>query len=91
MYLSIVIHYQHVSVVISIIIRVIYNITRSPNELLKCISEALYVTKYVSDFWHSHWMSVYQVLKSDKIQFLEKLGVLLYVVNVYPVMKLEIS
>jgi hypothetical protein len=39
-----VIHYQLVSTAATVIIRVIYNITRSPNKLLKCISEPLTVT-----------------------------------------------
>jgi len=33
----------------------------------------------------------YQQLKSDKIQFLQKLGVLLNVVNLHPVIKLKIE
>jgi hypothetical protein len=45
----------------AIIIRVIYKNTRSPNKLLKYTytSEQLRLTKYVSDFQHSHWMSAY--------------------------------
>jgi len=48
MCLSCIIHYHHVSVAITIIIRLIYKITRSPSKM------SLSVTKYVSDFLHGH-------------------------------------
>jgi hypothetical protein len=50
------------------------------------------VAMYVSNFLQSHWMSTYYLLKCDKINVLKKkLGVLLYVVNVHPVIKLQIT
>jgi len=54
-----VIHYRHVSTTVAVVFRVIYKITRSPNRLLKCISEPLSVTKHVSNFPRSHWKSAY--------------------------------
>jgi hypothetical protein len=43
MYLSHVIHYQHVSTAVAVIIRVTNKITGSPNKLLKCNSEPLII------------------------------------------------
>jgi hypothetical protein len=50
--LLLIVHYPHVSTDVVIIIGVIYTVTRSPNRLLKCISEPLTVTDHVSDFLH---------------------------------------
>ena len=80
--------YQHLSNIFAVIIVVVRRITRSPNKLLKCISESLTVSKHVSYFLHSHSMSVYYTTASDKIQLLLKLGILLYVVNLQAVIKL---
>jgi len=54
MCLSRVIHYRNVSTAVAIIFRVVNKITRSPNRLLKCVSEPLGVTKHASDFLLSH-------------------------------------
>jgi len=54
MCLSHFIHYGHVSTAVSVITRVLYKITGSPNKLLKCKSEALADTKHVSNFVHKH-------------------------------------
>jgi hypothetical protein len=70
MRLSHVVHYPHVSTALAVIIRVICKITWCPNRMLNGISEQLAVTKLVSDFLRSHWMSAYWLLKPDKIQIL---------------------
>jgi len=61
-------HYGHVSTAVAVIIRVVYKITGLPNKLLKCLSEQLTVTKRVSNFVLSCWMSASEILKCDKIQ-----------------------
>jgi hypothetical protein len=53
MRLSHVIRYRYISTAVAVIIGVIYKITRSPNKLLKCISESLTLTNYVSDILQS--------------------------------------
>ena len=45
-------------------------------QTVKSISEPFIVSKHVSNFLHNHWMSAYCKIKSYKIQFLLKLGVL---------------
>lgn len=37
-FLSHVTHYRYISILVAVIIRIIYKITRSPNKLLKCIT-----------------------------------------------------
>ena len=89
MRLSHVIHYRHISTKVCVIIRVIYNNTRSLNIMLKCISESLIVTNYESHLLQSLDISLL-ITKIRKIFFL-KLLVLFYVVNLYPVIKLKIT
>jgi len=57
MCLSHIIHDQHVSITVAIIITVTYEIT-SPNKLLKRVSKQLTVTKNVSNFLHRHLVTV---------------------------------
>ena len=58
MYLSRVFHYRYVSTTVVVVDRVIYKITRSPNELLKCLClypfyVYLYCVTYVYGTWGS--------------------------------------
>ena len=43
MYLSHIIHYQHASVAVAVVVRVIHKVARIPNRLLKCVFEPLSV------------------------------------------------
>jgi len=54
MCLSYIIHHRHVSIVVAIIIRITFTITRNPDKLLKCEVEPLSVTEHVSKFIHIH-------------------------------------
>jgi hypothetical protein len=48
------IRYQHVSTAVTIIMKVIHKSTRSPYQLLKCISEPCIVTRLVLNFLHNN-------------------------------------
>ena len=88
MCLSRTIHYQHVSIAVATIIRVTYKNIRNPNDLSKCTSDPLHVTKNVLNFLYFHWISAYLLLKSDTIQFFLntwQLGALCYVVSLHSV------
>ena len=54
MCLSHTVHYQHVSITIIIVVRLIYRNIRNPNSLSKCITEPLEVTKNALNFLYSH-------------------------------------
>jgi len=64
------IQYQHLSNFFAAIIVELLRITKSPNKLLKCLSDPLTVSNHVSYFLHSHSMSAYFIPASDKITFL---------------------
>jgi len=71
MCLSHVIRYRNVSIAVGVMIRLIYNITRSHKRTVTMHKWTAHCEKYVSNFLSIHGMSAY-LLKSDKIQFLEK-------------------
>ena len=75
LYLSHDIRYQHASTAVAVIIRVIYKITSSSNELLKCVNEPLIVIKYASNFLQSLNISLldktlHTVIKDQLISYL---------------------
>jgi hypothetical protein len=61
------IQYQHLSNIFTAFFVVLRRSTRSPNKLIKCISEPHTVSKHFSYFLHSQSMSAYCILASDKI------------------------
>jgi hypothetical protein len=64
-----IINYQYVSIAVATIVKVTNQNIRDPNNLSKCISKPLSVTKNGSNFLHSQWISLSLLLKLDEIEF----------------------
>jgi hypothetical protein len=79
----------NVPIAVETIISVTNKNTTNPNSLSICISDPHNVSKNVSNFLYSHWISAYLLLKPNRIKLKNtwKMSLLLYVVNVPLVMK----
>jgi len=78
------IRHQNASIAVMMIISVKYKNITNPNSLPKRITNHLWLWRMHKTFLYSHWISVYLLLKLDKIQFFKdtyKFGVLFYEVS----------